>query len=202
MDGRNRSVIHNTNLVWPNGLTLDYSTQVLYWADANLDKIESSNVNGSNRRVLVNIAGYHPFGITLFEDTLYFSDWIINGIRTTNKSGGQSVQTLYRTDCSLRPYGVQVFSEQRQPQGSCIVLAPLYIFLPYSCINASPIQIPHSILVKSCKYQCHIPAAETIPSWLFPLLFDKYFSIVHSFLAFSHTLCSRSHGTLQVAVFW
>jgi len=151
MDGRNRSVIHNTSLVWPNGLTLDYSTQVLYWADASLDKIESSNVDGSNRRVLVNIAGYHPFGITLFEDTLYFSDWAAvfpfqNSIRTTNKSGGQSVQTLYQTDCGLRPYGVQVFSEQRQPQGSCIVLAPLFFSPIFTSINASPIQIPHPIL--------------------------------------------------------
>jgi len=150
MDGRNRSVIHNTSLVWPNGLTLDYSTQVLYWADASLDKIESSNVDGSNRRVLVNIAGHHPFGITLFEDTLYFSDWALfqNSIRTANKSGGQSVQTLYQTACGSRPYGIQVFSEQRQPQGRSIVLAPLFFFSPSSLlrINASPIHNPHPIL--------------------------------------------------------
>jgi len=172
MDGRNRSVIHNTSLVWPNGLTLDYSTQVLYWADANLDKIESSNVDGSNRRVLVNIAGYHPFGITLFEDTLYFSDWIINGIRTTNKSGGQSVQTLYQTDCSLHPYGVQVFSEQRQPQGSCIVL-PLCIFSYLTEYKCFPIQIPYSI--PSFVLQMSMPyiSCRKYSILAFPLLFDK-----------------------------
>jgi len=117
MDGRNRSVIHNTSLVWPNGLTLDYSTQVLYWADANLDKIESSNVDGSNRRVLVNIVGHHPFGITLFEDTLYFSDWL-GGIFSADKSGGQAVQLLLDiTNLCVDPFGIQVVAEERQPQG-------------------------------------------------------------------------------------
>ena len=54
MDGSNRSVIHSTNLIWPNALTLDYVSQVLYWADASLNKIESSYVDGSNRRVIVS----------------------------------------------------------------------------------------------------------------------------------------------------
>jgi len=114
MDGRNRSVIHNTSLVRPYGLTLDYSTQVLYWADASLDKIESSNVDGSNRRVLVDIV-YDPFGITLFEDTLYFSD-LVGGIFSTNKSGGQAVKLLHVTICD-DPFGIQVVTEERQPQG-------------------------------------------------------------------------------------
>ena len=120
MDGSNRSVIHNTNLIWPNALTLDYASQVLYWADASLDQIESSNVDGSNRRVIASTGVNHPFGITLFEDKLYFSDWI-GDIRSTNKSGESSVQMLYhQTYCGSRwrPNGIQVFSEQRQLPGS------------------------------------------------------------------------------------
>ena len=51
MDGTSREVLHNTNLVWPTALTLDYDTQTLYWLDASLDKLETSHVNGSNRRL-------------------------------------------------------------------------------------------------------------------------------------------------------
>ena len=121
MDGSNRSVIHSTNLMWPNALTLDYISQVLYWADARLDKIESSNVDGSNRRVIASTGIYHPFGITLFEDKLYFSDWI-GDIRSSNKSGESSVQILYNlTYCGYRPNGIQVFSEQRQLPGSLLM---------------------------------------------------------------------------------
>ena len=117
MDGSNRSVIHSTNLIWPNALTLDYVSEVLYWADASLDKIESSYVDGSNRRVIVSTGVYHPFGITLLEDKLYFSDWEVRGILLTNKSGGQGVQPL--TTNSLCPVasGIQIIAEERQPQG-------------------------------------------------------------------------------------
>lgn len=36
LGGNFRTAIVSTNLVWPNGLTLDYEDQQLYWADANL----------------------------------------------------------------------------------------------------------------------------------------------------------------------
>lgn len=36
LGGNFRTPIVSTNLVWPNGLTLDYEEQQLYWADANL----------------------------------------------------------------------------------------------------------------------------------------------------------------------
>lgn len=49
---------------WPNGLTIDYSAERIYWADAKLDKIETSDYFGDNRVVLVSHIP-HPFGITL-----------------------------------------------------------------------------------------------------------------------------------------
>ena len=115
MDGSNRSVIHSTNLIWPNALALDYPVQVLYWAYARLDKIESSNVDGSNRRVIVSTGVNHPFGITLFEDKLYFSDWVVRDILLTNKSGGQAVQPLTNSFCTMAS-GIQIIAEERQPQ--------------------------------------------------------------------------------------
>lgn len=36
LGGNFRTPIVSTNLVWPNGLTLDYEEQQLYWADGNL----------------------------------------------------------------------------------------------------------------------------------------------------------------------
>lgn len=36
LGGNFRTEIVNTSLVWPNGLTLDYEDQRLYWADASL----------------------------------------------------------------------------------------------------------------------------------------------------------------------
>lgn len=51
MDGSSRSVIVDTKITWPNGLTLDYVTERIYWADAREDCIEFASLDGSNRHV-------------------------------------------------------------------------------------------------------------------------------------------------------
>lgn len=40
LDGKDRVVLLNSSLGWPNGLALDYATGKLYWGDAKTDKIE------------------------------------------------------------------------------------------------------------------------------------------------------------------
>jgi len=54
----------NASLGWPNGLCIDYSGDVLYWADAKLDRVEMSDIHGHHRRVLVT-GVQHPFGLAV-----------------------------------------------------------------------------------------------------------------------------------------
>ena len=54
MDGHNRAIIANTSLFWPNGLTVDYAAEKLYWADAKHHVIECSNLDGTHRRTVIN----------------------------------------------------------------------------------------------------------------------------------------------------
>lgn len=49
MDGNNRSVIIQDKITWPNGLTLDFINDRIYWADAREDYIEFASLDGSNR---------------------------------------------------------------------------------------------------------------------------------------------------------
>jgi len=65
LDGTNRTVVINSSLVWPNGLAIDRLERRLYWADAELDRIEMAFVNGSDRRVLVCEDLPHVFGFAL-----------------------------------------------------------------------------------------------------------------------------------------
>lgn len=53
LDGTNRKVIVSTDLNVPNGLTIDYVTRQLYWADAFKDRIEVSDLHGRYRINLV-----------------------------------------------------------------------------------------------------------------------------------------------------
>ena len=51
MDGSERELIVGPRVVsWPNGLSLDLVMDRLYWVDAKLHQICSSNLDGSNIR--------------------------------------------------------------------------------------------------------------------------------------------------------
>ena len=39
MDGSDETELHNDWIGWPNGLTIDYGSNVVYWVDAHLDYI-------------------------------------------------------------------------------------------------------------------------------------------------------------------
>ena len=51
MSGAARMAIVSTRLQWPNGVAIDFAAQKLYWTDAGLDKLERSDLDGSNRQV-------------------------------------------------------------------------------------------------------------------------------------------------------
>lgn len=50
MDGKLRTVIVSNKLYWPNGLTIDYPNNLLYFADAYLDFIDYCDYDGNNRK--------------------------------------------------------------------------------------------------------------------------------------------------------
>ena len=116
MDGTSRVVLHSTNLRWPNALTLDYNTQTLYWMDAFLDKLESSNADGSNRRLLSRTQIRHPFDVTFYQKRLYWTDWQLNTVYSVLVDHPTQVSVVMR-GLVLDPMGISVVSVDRQPTG-------------------------------------------------------------------------------------
>lgn len=115
MDGDpdSRQVLHQTELGWPNALTIDYERQEIYWADARLDKIERSSVNGSGRTLITRHLVFHPFSLVFYNDSLYWSDWATNQVLTTSLDTPTTVISV--TDpLDLDPMGLQIVSESRQ----------------------------------------------------------------------------------------
>ena len=116
MDGQARQTVASSSLVWPNGLTLDTESQSLYWADAMLDKIESANVDGSNRHVLTTLGIFHPFSLTVLNSQLYWSDWDMDAILTGGSGLYLNARHLAHINGS-RPMGIQAVSTRKQPLG-------------------------------------------------------------------------------------
>ena len=71
MDGTVSSltVIVRNNLRWPNGITVDYQSERIFWTDASLDRITSAELDGSNPIVLVSGMSSvpHPYSIGIYK---------------------------------------------------------------------------------------------------------------------------------------
>ncbi|KAG9475852.1 hypothetical protein GDO78_003967 [Eleutherodactylus coqui] len=115
MDGSNRRVIADTHLFWPNGLTIDYAGRRMYWVDAKHHVIERADLDGSNRKAVINQGLPHPFAITVFEDSLYWTDWHTKSINSANKFTGKN-QEVIRSKLHF-PMDIHTLHPQRQPAG-------------------------------------------------------------------------------------
>ncbi|XP_063285770.1 low-density lipoprotein receptor-related protein 2 [Pelobates fuscus] len=114
LGGNFRTVIVNTSLVWPNGLTIDYEEQRIYWADARLQKIERCFLTGANREVVVSTA-IHPFAMTLYDQHIYWTDWNTRSIYRANKHDG-SDQIIMIQNLPQRPMDIHILSNKKQEQ--------------------------------------------------------------------------------------
>ena len=117
MDGLYRTAIHSTNLLFPHTLTIDYENQDLYWADAGVERIETSKVDGSNRQLLSDYRSLGPFSITFFEGYLYWTDIRLEAVVAAPANSLQkNRQTLIQLQAS--PKGIEIVSRDRQAEGS------------------------------------------------------------------------------------
>ncbi|XP_072180900.1 low-density lipoprotein receptor-related protein 2-like [Diadema setosum] len=116
MDGTNAMEIHDSNIAWPNGISVDYSADRIYWTDAHLDHIIFADLDGSNIRELANDDSYHriahPFSISVFEDSVYWTEWNVKKVYRANKLTGQDEIELVET--VHRPMDITVYHSLRQ----------------------------------------------------------------------------------------
>uniref|UniRef100_A0A8D0BEN1 Low-density lipoprotein receptor-related protein 4 n=1 Tax=Salvator merianae TaxID=96440 RepID=A0A8D0BEN1_SALMN len=115
MDGSNRRIIADTHLYWPNGLTIDYAGHRMYWVDAKHHVIERADLDGQNRKAVISQGLPHPFAITVFEDSLYWTDWHTKSINSANKFTGKN-QEIIRNKLHF-PMDIHTLHPQRQPAG-------------------------------------------------------------------------------------
>ncbi|XP_066030107.1 low-density lipoprotein receptor-related protein 6 isoform X3 [Pocillopora verrucosa] len=115
--GKQRSAIVTTNLYHPNGLDLDKGNQRIFWVDAALDRVESIDYNGGNRKLLFQRSGLHPFGVTLVPPFLFFTDWNTN--REVHKLDALTGEVFRSYSINGgKPMGVVVYDGSRQPSAS------------------------------------------------------------------------------------
>ncbi|XP_066592780.1 vitellogenin receptor [Prorops nasuta] len=116
MDGKNAIPFITENIAWPNGLSIDYPTNRLYWVDAKHKVIESILLTGDDRRVVLKTTAKHPFSLAIFENKLFWSDWELNSINSCNKFTGKDWETLVTANNTL--YGLHIYHSALKPKST------------------------------------------------------------------------------------
>ncbi|KAL5005791.1 hypothetical protein ScPMuIL_016949 [Solemya velum] len=104
LTGYEREAIITENIGTPNGLCIDHKAQKLYWSDARLDKIERCEFDGTNRVTIVTSVPQHSFGLAVYGDYIFWTDWIMRAVLRANKYDGSGVTWLKKM--SRQPMGI------------------------------------------------------------------------------------------------
>ncbi|KAG1671510.1 Low-density lipoprotein receptor-related protein 8 [Nymphon striatum] len=150
MDGSHRRVIIDTDIAWPNGMTLDLVSKRLFWVDAKLKLLNSADYNGENRQVIMSSSPQilHPFSVSVFEDWVYWTDWESENIYRANKFTGEQVETVARSVFSAMD--ILVYHKYRQPD-SVNHCGSLNGGCSHFCLPAP------QLTAASAKYTCACP---------------------------------------------
>ncbi|CAB3997892.1 inositol 1,4,5-trisphosphate receptor-like [Paramuricea clavata] len=116
MDGTDVMRIIYQDIYWPNSLAVDYIPERLFFADAKRGLIESSDLDGSSRRVIMRSIMLQPFSITIFEDQLYWTDTARKAIFQASKFDGSGNHMIRRNVKS--PMGISIIHRSRQAHGN------------------------------------------------------------------------------------
>jgi integrin beta 2 len=105
-------------LGWPNALAISYETNEVFWADAREDYIAVADLEGRNPRIVLsrgdntNARLHHIFALTVFEDSIYWTDWETKSVEKCHKYNGGDRETIITT--IHRPMDIQVYHPLRQ----------------------------------------------------------------------------------------
>lgn len=86
-------IISDENIISPKGIAVDVFARRIYWTDSYLRRIETSDFDGKNRKVLIDRLSF-PCGIAVFGDNLFWSDLRLGTINQAHKVSGLSMKVL------------------------------------------------------------------------------------------------------------
>ncbi len=127
MDGQNAQKMHLETHAWPNSLTLDSSSKMIYFVDARLDQLRAVNYEGQGLKPIpFSHRGSphmkHPFVVDLIPsiNAVLWNDWRADGLITAklNQQKDQIANSslVYAPTKFSTLYALIAISQEKQPK--------------------------------------------------------------------------------------
>ncbi|KAJ9592050.1 hypothetical protein L9F63_001429, partial [Diploptera punctata] len=114
-DPATRKIIVNDDIFWPNGLTVDYDAELVYWLDGRLKFLDVMDYDGNNRRTLVKEGINYPFALAMYQNKFFWTDWKTWAIHVYDKAVNSTPKEIIHGD--FVPMDIHVWDPHRQPAG-------------------------------------------------------------------------------------
>lgn len=113
-------LIKNLKGSWPNGITLDYVKNRIFFLDAKSKEIHTIDYDGNDDRRILKNAEYlsHPFAITIYENYIYWTDWRISGVLRADKFTGTNITMI--SHAISQAFDIKIMHPSRQPKSDGI----------------------------------------------------------------------------------
>ena len=124
LHGKNRLTFQRLTLGWPNGLSIDFATDRIYWCDAQLDHVQHAKLDGTDVKLIKHQLIHHAFSLVVFQDHIFVTDWRLDAIVRLHKETGEGEEIVERVEETNRLFGLKVFSQAQQeivPEHPCII---------------------------------------------------------------------------------
>lgn len=100
LDGSKRETIVSSNMNIPHDITVDQTTNKIYWADTGSGiyyRIESANLDGTNRKIILQDTHQTPYSIAVTKDMIFWTDPTSKSIWTLKKDIEGETPIKFRT---------------------------------------------------------------------------------------------------------
>ena len=123
MDGSEPEVIVSKDFNHPETLTIDLQKEILYFSSSHDPKIESCNLDGTNRQVILAASKNDPIakptGIAVLDRRLYYVDPKYEKVARVDASDGSNEEVLIDNEAKLR--SLNIFRKrQRSSNHPCL----------------------------------------------------------------------------------
>lgn len=94
MDGSSNESIVASDIIWPNGIAIDYISERLYWTEGYFNWIETSDLNGEDRKQLLSDPGAHLKSIFVDSQFIYYTGYNRQSVVRINKTSETEVRVM------------------------------------------------------------------------------------------------------------